>query len=67
MRSLDTLHALDKFERYDPANPEESLYLRRYVRLVSPPEDAWVYVYNRDPKGAPQVPDNEWKRYRPPQ
>jgi gamma-glutamylcyclotransferase (GGCT)/AIG2-like uncharacterized protein YtfP len=37
---------LDPFERYDPAQRDQSGYQRRCVRLAEPAVDAWLYVAN---------------------
>jgi gamma-glutamylcyclotransferase (GGCT)/AIG2-like uncharacterized protein YtfP len=55
------LRRLDEFEGYDPGDLERSLFVRRCVRLASPTADAWVYLYNRDPSGRPEVPSSSWK------
>jgi gamma-glutamylcyclotransferase (GGCT)/AIG2-like uncharacterized protein YtfP len=51
---------MDKFERYDAARPEDSLYVRRAIRLIEPDADAWVYVYNYKVNGAPQIREGSW-------
>lgn len=56
---------LDQFERFDPSNRSESLYQRRYLRLISsqsrgPAPDAWIYVYNRDTATAPEIESGDW-------
>lgn len=49
------LSALDEYEGYDSKAPETSLFVRVTHRMTmdSGGELAcWIYVYNRDPKGA---------------
>lgn len=54
----DILHALDKYEEFDSANPRKSLFVRSKVdikmangRLV----EGWIYVYNKNPGDAPLI------------
>ena len=54
---------LDKFERYDPQDPEGSLYIRRFIRLLEPHSDAWTYIYNRPSEGHPRVSSGDWRAY----
>jgi gamma-glutamylcyclotransferase (GGCT)/AIG2-like uncharacterized protein YtfP len=57
--------AMDDFERYDAGNPVNSLFVRRTVRLLDPPNrDAWVYVYNGDASSAPPVAGGDWSRHQ---
>jgi gamma-glutamylcyclotransferase (GGCT)/AIG2-like uncharacterized protein YtfP len=59
------LHVLDDVENFDPANPEDSEYVRdaRRVRRVDGTEiSAWVYVYNRLPGTAPVIPSGDWRK-----
>jgi gamma-glutamylcyclotransferase (GGCT)/AIG2-like uncharacterized protein YtfP len=54
----DILRKLDEYEEFDPASPESSLFIRilHPVKLDSGATlMCWVYVYNRDPAGAPTV------------
>lgn len=50
--------ALDSYEEYDPAQPGESLFIRRQVPLLSPEVIAWVYFYNRPVTGLQRI--NQW-------
>lgn len=54
---------MDEFERYDPNDRENSLYVRQIVRLNDPPVDAWVYVYNRDIEDATIIESGDWRAY----
>jgi gamma-glutamylcyclotransferase (GGCT)/AIG2-like uncharacterized protein YtfP len=52
------LRQLDEYEEFDPASPEKSLFVRRLnmVKLDSGPMlQCWIYVFNRDTKGAPMA------------
>ena len=60
-----TLQELDKYEDFDPAKPEECLFVRRRAKaeLIDGHElEAWIYTYNRDPKGAPLIEGGKWKK-----
>lgn len=49
------LAAFDAYERYDPSDPEGSLYHRRQTEAMlqdGKSVECWVYVYNRDVGGA---------------
>ena len=57
------LSALDAYEGFDPADPAGSLFsrTRARVRLFDRQEiEAWMYVYNRDPRGAPRIADGRY-------
>lgn len=52
------LQALDKYEEFDSANPQKSLFVRSKVdiktadgRLI----EGWIYVYNKNPGDAPLI------------
>ena len=57
------LALLDAWEGFDPAHPETSEYVRRAVRLVDPPIDAWVYEGRHAQRG-PAVDGGDWRRHR---
>jgi gamma-glutamylcyclotransferase (GGCT)/AIG2-like uncharacterized protein YtfP len=59
----EVFRIMDRHERYDPTDVQGSLYLRRAVRLLEPPVDAWVYVYNREVGDAPEVAGGDWIKY----
>ena len=58
------LDRLDIFERFDPTNRSESLFIRQMVRMVEPNIDAWLYIYNQDTCGHPIVASGKWQTYR---
>lgn len=60
------LAAIDEFEGFDPNDPEGSEYVRRYVALEHPAnEAAWVYVLNKAPRRAEPLKTGDWaKAYR---
>lgn len=55
------LTILDDYEDIVPGRPQSSLYRRERVRLITPPIEAWVYVYNRPVAGRRRVPSGEWR------
>jgi gamma-glutamylcyclotransferase (GGCT)/AIG2-like uncharacterized protein YtfP len=59
---LTVFPQLDEFEKYNPLAREKSLYLRLPLRLVDPPVDAWVYVYNSDVTGRRRIDSGDWAR-----
>lgn len=53
--------AIDAFESFDPDNPSASEYVRRYVELEYPAnEAAWVYVLNNPSRSAQPLGDRDW-------
>ncbi|MDQ2936382.1 MAG: gamma-glutamylcyclotransferase [Acidobacteriota bacterium] len=59
------LKALDDYEEFDPANKEESLFIRTKARatlLDGPQMDCWMYVYNDDPGTAPLLADGNYSK-----
>lgn len=55
---------LDRYEGYDTEREEDALFVRRRVSLQGPPDrTAWVYWFNGDPGGRPQVASGRWKDY----
>jgi len=59
------LSAIDAYEGFDSVDPAGSLFSRTHVRvrLSNGQEiDAWMYVYNKDPRGAPQIADGRYRR-----
>ncbi len=63
----DVLAALDRYEGFDAANPADSLYLR-VAQCVDQARGGsvlcWVYVYNRDPGDALEVPGGDYAAWR---
>lgn len=59
------MSTLDAYEGFDPADPANSLFsrTRTRVQLTDGQEiEAWIYVYNRNPRAAPQIPDGHYAR-----
>jgi gamma-glutamylcyclotransferase (GGCT)/AIG2-like uncharacterized protein YtfP len=59
------LDVLDDVESFDPADPENSEYVReaRRVRRDDGIEIcAWLYVYNRPAGRAPVISSGDWRR-----
>jgi len=62
---LSVFSILDEYERYRAEDHEDSLYLRKAVRLSKPANiDAWVYVYNRDVTREPLIASGDWSTHR---
>lgn len=51
VRDATTWEKLDAYEGTYYTSEQESLFVRRVVRLIEPEIDAWVYFFNRAPKG----------------
>lgn len=57
----DVLSRLDRYEGYDPAHEDASLFVRCRVTLQAPDETtAWTYWYNGPPPGDARVPSGDW-------
>jgi gamma-glutamylcyclotransferase (GGCT)/AIG2-like uncharacterized protein YtfP len=57
------LAKLDQYEEFDEGHLDQSLFVRRYVRLTQPPVGCWVYFYNRDVTGKPRIADGNWAKH----
>ena len=58
------LEILDEIEGYDALDPDGSEYVRvkRDVRTDDGREvPTWLYLYNRDVKGLPQIKSGDWR------
>jgi gamma-glutamylcyclotransferase (GGCT)/AIG2-like uncharacterized protein YtfP len=53
------IYELDRWEEYDPISKERSKYIRRYIRLLEPSVDAWVYISNQS-QDDPVIKDGDW-------
>ncbi len=59
---------LDRYEGYDPDNPEQSLYVRKQcnVRCTSGPrdsEEAWIYLFNRPTNELERISSGDYLAY----
>jgi gamma-glutamylcyclotransferase (GGCT)/AIG2-like uncharacterized protein YtfP len=54
---------LDHYEGYDPDREAASRFVRRRVSLDHPDRAAWVYWFNGETTGHPQVPSGDWAAY----
>ena len=54
--------ALDRFEDYDAANPDDSLYIRLRT-TTSVGSDVWVYEYNSEAESLSAVVDGDWRTW----
>lgn len=59
------LRVLDRFEAFDPNDPEGSLFVRKRAKLVQPEADAWIYYYNREPRTASLLTSGDWRAHAP--
>lgn len=62
----EILRELDRYEEYDPAAPEQGLFVRRQFSVEL--EDGrellcWVYACRRDPGDVPQIPEGDYRRW----
>ena len=60
-----TLDALDRYEEFYPSRPQESLFVRKKVkiRLANGRKvEGWMYVYNRNPGNAPVIKGGNYSR-----
>ncbi len=64
--SKNALTALDKYEEFNPRDPDHSLYVRRNatVRLPTGASRAWVYVLRAPPADARVVEGGDWRTSR---
>ena len=62
------LERLDRYEGYDPREPEASLYVRKMgqiqLRDSRQTREAWIYLYNRSLKQARKIPSGDYLAYR---
>lgn len=59
------LHALDKYEEFDSANPRNSLFVRSKVDIETADGrviEGWIYVYNKNPGDAPLIRDGNYAK-----
>ncbi len=54
---------LDRFEDYDPADPDGSLYLRKRA-TTSSGRDVWLYEYNLEVTALPLVTQGNWLHFQ---
>jgi gamma-glutamylcyclotransferase (GGCT)/AIG2-like uncharacterized protein YtfP len=63
------LRRLDRFERYEPRNPERSLFRRTRVAIPrfansASTIDAWIYAFNGLVEGRPVIETGSWREHR---
>ena len=59
------LHALDKYEEFDSANPRKSLFVRSKVEIKTADGrliEGWIYVYNKNPGDPPLIRGGNYAR-----
>jgi len=60
------LGELDDYEEFDPDNEAASPFVRRLhpvTLAIGEVLQCWIYVYNREPDGAPRIPGGRYTRY----
>jgi gamma-glutamylcyclotransferase (GGCT)/AIG2-like uncharacterized protein YtfP len=67
LNDLQLFDELDKYEEYNPLNPQGSLFIRKTVTVTG--EDgkkhrAWIYVYNREVSGKRLIKSGNYGQYR---
>ena len=63
IRDPSFLTESDKWEEFNASEPSKSLYLRKAMHLKKPDVDAWIYVYNKDVSGCPEIKSGDWNAY----
>jgi gamma-glutamylcyclotransferase (GGCT)/AIG2-like uncharacterized protein YtfP len=64
LRDPAVWRVLDRYEGYDPAREEVSIFVRRRVDVACPDgRPAWVYWYNGDPEEGARVSSGDWAAY----
>jgi gamma-glutamylcyclotransferase (GGCT)/AIG2-like uncharacterized protein YtfP len=61
------LAALDEYEGIVPGDPASSLFVRTRVQAALASQErleCWMYVYNRDPAGAPLVAGGDYLKLK---
>lgn len=51
---------LDELEHFDPESRAKSMYRRRCIRLIEPPVDAWVYLWNEPTDSLDLLEHGSW-------
>jgi len=76
IRDSSVLSRLDKYEEYNPAKPEQSLFQRTILQLPkyrspianklrrNPKIDCWIYVYNQPIEGKRKIEEPSWHEYK---
>lgn len=64
IRDAAVVSILDAFERYDPNDPDGSLYLRVRMQLIEPDLEVWTYIYNQDVTGRPVIKSGHWLQHK---
>lgn len=62
-----TFEQIDRYEEYNPARPEESLYVRRELPVTLQNGErltAWVYLYNRPTKQLTPIRSGDFLEYQ---
>ncbi|HVF10966.1 MAG TPA: gamma-glutamylcyclotransferase family protein [Abditibacteriaceae bacterium] len=63
----ELLSFIDRYESFDPADPQYSLYLRqRHPALLSDGSEieCWIYVYNLATEGVPLIEGGDYAKFK---
>ena len=63
IKDVSILDALDRYEEFDPDNPEDSLFVRQRIHIRGAGE-AWTYLYNGSREDRRPIPSGHWRKRR---
>ncbi|WP_208029609.1 gamma-glutamylcyclotransferase family protein [Rhabdothermincola sediminis] len=58
------LEVLDRYEGFDPASPERSLFVRTRLVTVEPGVEAWAYVFTGEVPDGRVIASGDWRAHR---
>ena len=61
------LQALDAYEGFEPGDALGSLFVRQETTVMladGRTVSCWMYAYNRDPVGAPLIPEGDYEKFQ---
>lgn len=65
--SPELLQTLDRYEGYDPANPEGSLYIRAkktiWLKESDKNVEAWIYLFNKPVDASEEISSGDYLRF----
>jgi gamma-glutamylcyclotransferase (GGCT)/AIG2-like uncharacterized protein YtfP len=61
---LAVLELIDRYEEFDPAAPERSLYVRTLVGTLEPGAQAWTYVFTGPVPPGSIIASGDWRAHR---
>lgn len=63
VKDPEIFNALDRYEEFDPAHPDTSLFVRQRV-VVPEAGEAWAYLYNGSRENRRRIASGEWRKRR---